>query len=260
MAGLQRVDVDRAGQHLGDGLREAAGERRRAGGTRLARRKQQDRNAARHARLQATTGIEGEAERRHDEAAGHRDEGPGGERPLAAGDHVQHVDRGVHRLGRREGGADMLARPSDGGIAGVEVHLEGILEIAGHDGTLEEVDVVARVDEARDVVEVQKGRVAILAALQVQQMHGGAGGAEMHAPAAQVHVVAGIAAVQHQFAGNSGQHVLDQRPGEQQPARLRQPATDGGDRLHAARDRLGEADILQNIEHRVMHFLKVALA
>ena len=112
VAGAEQVDVDQARQHLGDLLHDRAGERRRAGGAGLARGQQQHRHAGAHRGLEAAAGIGGELERRHDEAAGHRDERPRPPRRLAAGDQMQHRDRLVDVLGLDEARADVLAVPA----------------------------------------------------------------------------------------------------------------------------------------------------
>ena len=123
--------------------------------------------------------------------------------------------------------ADVLGRAHDRGVAGVEVHLERIGDIARHHRALEEMDVLHDIDDAADVVEVLDGRVAV-AAVRVDHVDGGAGGAEVGALAPGLEVVARILAGQHEVACRLGQRVLDQRTRIQQPALRTQGATCAG--------------------------------
>ena len=47
-----------------------------------------------------------------------------------------------------------LVVAADAGVAGVEIHLERVGQVARHHRALEEMDVLERVDHAADVVEV----------------------------------------------------------------------------------------------------------
>ena len=101
----------------------------------------------------------------------------------------------------------MLRRAHHAGVERVEVHLERIGNVARHHRPLEEMDVVEAVDEARGVVDVLQQRFAVFALLDIDQMHGGARRAVMHARALDHHVVLGVLAVQ----GEVPRRALDRR-------------------------------------------------
>ena len=93
----------------------------------------------------------------------------------------------------------MLRRPHHAGVERVEIHLERIGNVARHHRPLEEVDVVEALDEARRVVNVLQQRFAVLALLDIDQMHGGTGRAVMHLGALDHHVVLGVLAAQREM-------------------------------------------------------------
>ena len=200
MAGFQRVDVDEAGQHFGDRLHDSAGDRGGRGRAGLAGREQQDRDAAVDAGFEHAAGVLGEFHRRHDEAVRIGDERPRAEILLAAGDGIEHLQRRRDVLAHGEGRADMLRRAHHAGVERVEVHIERVGNVARHHRPLEEMDVVEPVDDARRVVDVLQQRLAVFALLDVDEMHGGARRAVMHALALDHHVVFGVLAVQREVA------------------------------------------------------------
>ena len=169
---------------------------------------------------------------------------------LAAGDEMQDLEAGVQRVAAAEAGADMLGRAGDAGVERVEVELHGADHVARHEAALEEVDVVERVDDPRGVVEVLQQRLAIVAGLEVDHVHGGAGGAEMHLAAPRLEVVARVLAAEREAAGGAGDDVLDQRPREAQAAVLVDEGAARGAGLDAGGQRLRHADPLQHVERR----------
>ena len=213
-AGLERVDVAQARQHLGHGLDDRARQGGGRGGTGLAGREQQHRHAAGDGDLEPAAGILGEAQGRDDEAAGEADERPGTPSGLAAGHQVEDLKPGIERVAAAETGADMLGGARDAGVERVEVELHGADHVARHQRALVEVDVVERVDDARGVVEVLQQQFAVLAGLEVDHVHGSAGRAVVDLAAPGLEVVAGVLAAKREAAGCTGDDVLDQRPRE----------------------------------------------
>ena len=195
-----RVDIDQAGEHFGHRLHDSAGDRGGRGRAGLAGREKQDRDAAFDAGFEHAAGVLGEFHRRHDEAVGVGDEGPGAEILLAACDGVEHLQCGRDVLAHGEGRADMFRRAHHAGVERVEVHIERVGNVARHHRPLEEMDVVEPVDDARGVVDVLQQRLAVFALLDVDEMNRGARRAVMHALALDQHVVLGVLAVQREIA------------------------------------------------------------
>ena len=161
MPGLDGIDVDEAGQHFGDFLRQGTGQRGRRGGAGLPGRQQQHGHAAADGHFQAPTGVGREFHRRHHEAVGLADKRALAPLLLAAGDRVQHLEGLDQMVGVHPAAAHVLGRAHDRGIAGVEIHLVRIGNIARHDGALEEMDVIHDVDDAADVVQILDRGVAV---------------------------------------------------------------------------------------------------
>ena len=139
------------------GLRERTGECRRSRGTGLPRRQQEHRHAAAHRHLETSTGIGREFHRRHDEAVGLADEGALTPLVFAAGDRMQHLQRGFEMIRMDPTTAHVLGGAADRGVAGVEIHFVRIGNVARHNGALEEMDVLHLIDHSPDVVEVADG-------------------------------------------------------------------------------------------------------
>ena len=127
-------------------------------------------------------------------------------------------------------------------------------------GALEEMDVVEPIDDAGDVIEVLHRRFAILAAIGIDHVDGGAGGAEIDPLAPGLEVVAGILAVQGKMPARLGDGVLDQSAGKGQPAIGVEDRAGRGHGLDAGRNGVGEADLLQHIQGGVMDVQHLALA
>ena len=133
-------------------------------------------------------------------------------------DHVQHLQRGLALLRRHPAGADMLGRAHHAGVAGVEVHIGGIGDVAADDGALEEMDMLHLVDDAGDVVDVLHRRFPIGAGDGIDDVHRRPGGAEIDALAPGLQVVLRILAVQRETPRGLGERVLHQRAREEQAA------------------------------------------
>ena len=146
----------------------------------------------------------------------------------------------------------MLAGPADAGVAGVQIQVARLDHVAGDDRALEEVNMIQRVDQPGDVIEIGQARLPVLAAFRVDHVHGGPGGAEVNLGPFRPDVVLRILAVQGEVPRRDRQSVLHQAARKQQPALIGQGATGIGHQLDTRRDRLGQADLLQGVECRLV--------
>jgi hypothetical protein len=172
---------------------------------------------------------------------------------------VQHLDRLVHVLGQDEAGAHVLGGAGDAGVAGVEVQIPRLDHVPGHHGALKEMDVVQLVDQARQVVEIGHGRLPVGPGLDVDNVDRRARGAEMDLLAPGLQVVARIEAVEHETPRGLGQGVLDQGPGKQQAAVVVEPPAGGGHQLDAGGYGVGQSDLLQSIQRRLVDALHLGI-
>ena len=122
------------------------------------------------------------------------------------------------------------------------------------------MDVVEALDKAGGVVDVLQQRFAVFALFDIDQVHGRAGGAVVDAGALDLQIMARVLAVQGEIAGG----IADR--GRHQIAREPQPTVGAVDRAGArqsrrtARNRVGEADGLQNGEHGFVDLFEIILA
>ncbi len=124
----------------------------------------------------------------------------------------------------------------------------GFAELPADDRALVEMQVIERVDDARDVVQVLGRRVAVRAAAAIDDVHGRAGGAEIDARPPRLHVVLRVLAVQHEAAARACERVLDERARKHEPARGCQARARTRHVVDARRRRVGEADLLEHVE------------
>ena len=75
---------------------------------------------------------------------------------------MQHLQRFAQMVAVTPARAYVLAGTGHTAVGGVEVHLVGVLEITQHAHALEHMDVFAVIGDAREVIEISSGRVAIL--------------------------------------------------------------------------------------------------
>ena len=258
--GTIEIDVDQGGEHLGNLLHDGAGERRGAGRARLTGGQQQDRHAGAHSGFEAAAGVGRELQRRHHEAVGHGHERPRPPALFAARDQVQHRHRLVDVLRLHEAGADVLAGAGDAGIAGVEIELARVGQIARHHRTLEQVDVVEAIDQPGDVVQIRKRGVAVGSGRRVDDVHRGAGCAEIHPGAPGLEVAARVGGMQHETPGGTRDRVLDQSTREPEPAVAPEHAARRNHQVDARRDRIGQPDLLQDIQGRTVDALDLGVA
>ena len=108
--------------------------------------------------------------------------------------------------------------------------------------------MIAIVDDARGVIKIDQQRLAIAAGFRLDDEHGGTGGAEIDLVARRLHVVLGVAPVQDEIPGATGQRVLDQAARNAQPALGIHEAAARRHRFDAGRDRLAKPDGFQKLE------------
>ena len=166
---------------------------------------------------------------------------------------MEHLQTRLELRGLRPARAHVLGRAGYAGIGRVDVHLERRGHLAADDRALIEVDVLQRVDHARDVVQIAGGRVAIDPGLGVDHVHGRPGRAEIHARAPGLHVVLRSLPVQDEVPRGSRHRVLDQRAREDQPPLRGQCGPGLGHVLDSARGRIRKPDGLQHVERGVVN-------
>ncbi len=93
----------------------------------------------------------------------------------------------------------MLIGRHQGGIKGIEVNVL-IGQLTGHYRPQIKMDVVQRLDQPADVVQVAQARFAGAARFQIEDEDGRAAGAQVDALAAQIEIGLAILAVQHYLA------------------------------------------------------------
>lgn len=122
--------------------------------------------------LHHQTGLGGEFHRWNDETVGVGHERPFAPFILAARNQMQqlHCRFDVARVG--EGGTDVLLGARAAGVDGVEVHLQIVGNIAAHHRALHEVDIVQCVADPGGVMQILHGAITIVAAVDVDHMHG----------------------------------------------------------------------------------------
>src|SRR5690606_6897386 len=125
--------------------------------------------------------------------------------------------------------------------------------------SLEEVDVLERVDEAGGVVEVGHRGLAVRAGHRVDHVNGGAGSTEVNAAAACLHVMQRIAAVQGDGMRRAGDGVLDEGTGENDAAVAAANRPGAGQDVDAGRDGVRHADLLEGVECGTVNPSQVSL-
>ena len=179
---------------------------------------------------------------------------------LAARRHVEHGHRRLYALRHHDTDATGLGSAAHHGVGGVDVEVGGAFHVARDDRTQAPVDVVEYIDQAGDVVKVGQGRFAILAGVDVDDVHCRAGGAEMDPLAGYIEAAGRIMPVKGEPTACLGEHVLDEARGKTQPAILVQPPARRRDQLDARRYRLGEPGMLEHVERGAMNAQDVVVA
>ena len=237
-----RIDVDETRQAFGHCLDHRSGERRGRGGAGLGGRQQQHRHAAARRHFEAAAGILGPFHRRHDEAVGLRHEGPRPPRLLAARHRVEDLEAFADMIGRDHAGADMLPRCGDAGIERVDVEIVPGDHVARHHRALVEVDMLAAIDDAPGIIEVDQQRLAIGAGGRLDNMDGGTGSAEMDLVAPWLEIVLRVSPAQLEHAWRRLRSCPRRARGGCAAVHPRQPRSPRRHGLDAGGDGIGEAD------------------
>ena len=80
------------------------------------------------------------------------------------------------------------------------------------------MQMLQRIDNPRDVVQVLGGRIPVDTGLGVDDVHGGARRAEVDAGAPRLHVMFGVLAMQHEMSRRARNRILDQGARKDQPS------------------------------------------
>ena len=136
----------------------------------------------------------------------------------------------------------------------------GVGDVAADHRPIEEVDVVQDIGEAGEIIEVRYGRSAIPAGREIRDQNRDTARAVMHARAAQIEIVRRIARVEHDIAGRSGDHILDERTRKAQPPGFAHSRSVGQCQVADRCRRVAHADLFEHVQHRLMDSFDVAFA
>ena len=153
--------------------------------------------------------------------------------------------------------ADVLGGSTHAQVARVDVHRCRFGNVAWNDCTLVEVQMLHAVDEARNVVCILRGRLAVITGLWIGDVHGRTGGAEVGVGTPRLHVVLRVLGVQREVATGHRDRVFDERTREQQTPIRVQLASLRKQVVERGLDRIGKTDVLENVERRfvdLQHF------
>src|SRR6056297_952385 len=246
--GADRVDIDKPGQAFGHRLHDGPRHRRGRGGPGHARRQQQNGHAAANAGLHYLAGFGGELHWWDDKTVRIADKGALAPLVLAARDQVQHFQGRADMCGIGERGADMFRGARTGGIDRVEVHFHVVGDIAADHGALHEMDIVEHVADPRGIVQILQGAFTVIAPFDIDDVHGRASGAVMHARALQQQVVARVAAVEGDLTVGAGQGVLDQCARKPDAPVLAKRGPGFGQAIDPALRGVGQPDLFKRVK------------
>jgi hypothetical protein len=171
---------------------------------------------------------------------------------------VEDLEAFADMIGRDHAGADMLPRCGDAGIERVDVEIVPGDHVARHHRALVEVDMLAAIDDAPGIIEVDQQRLAIGAGGRLDNMDGGTGSAEMDLVAPWLEIVLRVSPAQRKPPGGACDRVLDEPAGDAQPSILANHAAARRHGLDAGGDGIGEADRFEELERRRVDLLHVA--
>ena len=152
----------------------------------------------------------------------------------------------MSRQGRRH--ANMLGRAGQAGERGVDLQRQHIGHVAGHQRTREKVHVLQRVHQARRVIQVAQGRLAVGAGVEVDDHRRRTTRAHMHPGTGQQQVVARVLATQHHLPWQRFQATPDQGSRKQQAARRGQRTARPRDQCDDTGRRVGQAGVGQDLQ------------
>ena len=154
----------------------------------------------------------------------------------------------------------MLGGAHDAVVGGVDVQRTIVFDIARHAGALEQVDVFAGIGDARHVVQVLGGGIAVLAAGGIYYHYRRTGGGKMHAFAADPQVIGRVLAVQYQLAGTGVHGFLYHVTGHAQAAVVPKFRPVGGTGIDAVGSGLVETHLLEDAKAVFHHGCHIGIA
>ena len=198
------VDIDQSCQTFSNRLHNRASDRRRGRGACLPSTEQQNRHAAGNAFFHDLTAFCREFHGRHNKAIGIGHKGALAPFILTACNHMQHFKGIIDKIRLRKGGANMFFRTGGASVYCVEIHLSIVENIAADHRSLHEMDIVQMFHNTSCIVQVADSGFAVTAALHVNHMHRGPGGAVMNLLFAEVQIVFRISRAKRDFAVGFG--------------------------------------------------------
>jgi hypothetical protein len=255
--GHQRVDIGKPGQAFRHRLHHRTGQRSRRRGPCLRSRQQQHRHAAVHGHFKTAAGVFGPFHRRHNETVGLADKRALAPFVFAACHNMQHLQAFAHMVWLDHRGADMLGGACDAGIQRVHVQVAGLHHVPRHHRALEEMNVLAGIDNAGRVIQVDQQRVPVGFCLWLDDVHRSTRRTEMHLRAPRLQVMFRVAGEKRKAPGANGQRVLDQRTGKPQPAVIAQCTALGPQNLHARWNGVGNTHLLKHVQRGMVDLVQV---
>ena len=170
-------------------------------------------------------------------------ERPFAERPLAAGDGVEHGNDGPHVLAGEKAGTDMLGGAGGDGIGRIDIEIIWVFDIGCDDAAREPADIVEAVREAGKVVEVGQRGCAVVGRRHVEHLNRRPARAVIDPLSADLDIVLGVAAVKHELPRRPGDRVLNEGSGKQETPGVRCAAAARQRLLHDDGGHLAHADL-----------------
>ena len=131
---------------------------------------------------------------------------------------MQHRNDGGHEFRFGKAGADMFCRTLYRRIHCIQIHCARIFNIAGHHRTLEEMDIVHFINDARGIINIGQIGFAVRIIMHIDHMHRRTCGAVMHARTRQQQIMLGVLTTQGDITRRNFQSVFDQCPRKTNPA------------------------------------------
>ena len=153
----------------------------------------------------------------------------------------------------------MLLRRSNAGIERVDVEVVPGDHVARREAALEEMNMLAGVDNAARVIEINKQRLAVGARFGLHDVNRRTRRSEINLVAGGLHVVLGIAAMEQEAPGAACQNIFGERPRDEHAALVRHGAAARRHRFDAAWNRLAKSNGFQKCQRRLVNAFHVAL-
>ena len=173
---------------------------------------------------------------------------------------MQHLEHFCDVIGMRHAGADMFCCTHNTRIGRVDVELARAWQFAAHIRALEEMNIVAMIDNARAIIKIDHCRLAVITRQRLNHIHCCTGGAVINILAPRIHVVTRVLRVKREATCGFRNCVFNKRARKFHPAII---LVDIGAGLchvfDGGGDRVSKTDLLQHIENLVMDLLHVVL-